>query len=519
MDIGHNMNISLKWMALAGLVCLAGNVASGAEFVDRSANNAPEGHRFLFVVETSSGNRKFESGNRQALFDLIVNGINGQMRTGDTYGIWTFSEEVHSGEFPLTVFEKDQALELAGQAAAFLQKQRYVKRTSLQFLVNDLRHLSDRVGDFNVFIISSGEDPIGGTPFDQNINAAYKALSKQSAKTGRPMVTTFVVRKGRPVRSGVVLAGDRIVLPERPPESMAATPKRPPAGIKTNSTDAALVSANSNLISTASTTESPAAAPPPRKKVMQIITKTNTAMAATSPTNSAAATNAGPLAAIVSAEPSTNSPTEVAPTPVATTTPPPIATATPPPTSIAPAPAPLSLAPTLALTPAPAPSAAPTATPGPATATPPAPAPTPAPPDVTQTDAKEPSPEAAASPSTPASTTIAPISNLPQAALVSTPLVNANGPQATATTLLVVQAREPSVYSNVIARSAPPAFNADLPVMQGIIVRTDGLSAGVLLAIGGTLMGAACFLLFLLLRRDSSGARGSVITQAMRPER
>jgi hypothetical protein len=511
MDIGHNMNISLKRMALAGLACLAVSVARGAEFVDHSANNVPEGHRFLFVVETSSGNRKSESGNRQALFDLIVNGINGQMRTGDTYGIWTFNDEVRSGEFPLTVYEKDQALDLAGQAAAFLQKQRYVKRAALQFLVNDLRHLSDRVSDFNVFIISSGEDPIGGTPFDQNINAAYKALSKQSAKTGRPMVTSFVVRKGRPVRAGVVLAGDRILLPERPPESMTAAPKRPPAAINTNSTVAARTSASSNLVSTANTGEPPAQAP--RKKMMQIVTKTNTAEAATSPTNSAAATDATPLAAVVPKEPSTNSAAEIAPIPVATTPPAPIATPTPTPTPT-PSPPSLALTPTLTLTPTPVPTPAPTPPPAPGTVTPATPA-------GTQTDAKGRPSEGAASPTALVSTTT-PVSNPPQVAPVSAPLVNVNGPRTRATPPLVVQAREPSFHSNAIASSAAPEPNANLPVMQGMvapIARTDGLSAGVLLAIGGTLLGAACFLLFLLLRRIPTGARGSVITQAMRPER
>jgi hypothetical protein len=74
----------------------------------------------------------------------------------------------------------------------------------------------------------------------------------------------------------------------------------------------------------------------------------------------------------------------------------------------------------------------------------------------------------------------------------------------------------------ILGHSNSNAQSAEASVLQGTIVpvRTvDGLSAGVLLAIGGTLLGAASFLLILLLRRAPSGSRGSLITQAMRPER
>src|SRR6187431_1603816 len=80
MDIGQIMNTSLKWMVLAVLVWLAFGRATAEEFVERPANSAQEGHRFLFVVETSAANRKFENNNRQALFDLVVGGVNGHMR-------------------------------------------------------------------------------------------------------------------------------------------------------------------------------------------------------------------------------------------------------------------------------------------------------------------------------------------------------------------------------------------------------------------------------------------------------
>jgi hypothetical protein len=541
-DIGQIMNTPLKWMALAGLVCLGLGRAAGEEFVERPANTAQEGHRFLFVVETSVANRKFESGNRQALFDLIVSGVNGNMHSGDTYGVWTFNDEVRSGEFPITIWEKNQSLELAGQAAAFLQKQKYTKKASPSFLVDALRRLSDRVGEFNVFIISSGEDPISGTPFDQNINAAYKALEKQSARTGRPMVTTFAVRKCRPVRAGVVLAGDRIILPDRPPE-MPGVPSRrtPPA---TNGT-AADMSVGSNSLTTAGT-----APAQPRKKVVQIVTKTNTpAVAASSASTNDAPSSTAPATAAptttVSATPPAGPQGEsenvgartedrgqanvVAETPAIAST-----------TTTAPAPtAPASIAPTSLAEPVPPPVSAPVAattpiqavsnSPAPSTVTAVAvsvPTPSPAPPNSAAAIALEVG--EGRTETAPASNPVlvvastGPTGRLPVQLLVPVgPATASVGPATVASNkntaaAMLVMAREAFLGSN----SNTPG--ADVPAVQGIVVQVrtmDGLSAGVLLSIGGTLLGAACLLLVLLLRRAPSGERGSLITQAMRPER
>jgi hypothetical protein len=488
MDIGQIMNTSLKWMVLAGLVWLGLGRATAEEFVERPANSAQEGHRFLFVVETSAANRKFENSNRQALFDLVVGGVNGHMRSGDTYGIWTYSDEVRAGEFPLTIWEKEQALDLAGQAAAFLQKQKYAKRASPSFLVDDLRRLSDRVGDFNVFIICSGEDPISGTPFDQNINAAYKALGKQSARTGRPMVTSFAVRKSRPVRAGVVLAGDRLVLPERPPEPLKPPTRRIPAATNSANTVAA---ASSNSVPTATT-----APTPPRQKVIQIVTKTNTA-AATSPTSSVTTATAPPDPGITNALAAALAASAVSVPPEPTN----VEAETPPAPSATVAPATLAPTPIASIAaPPPAPTPTPTAAPTP-------PAPTPA---ANQTVIKE--RPAEVEPVVAAATTGS--TGLRMAA--PAPGLSSASSSTTAAPGMVVMAREILGHSNSTAQSA------EASVLQGTIVpvRTvDGLSAGVLLAIGGTLLGAASFLLILLLRRAPSVSRGSLITQAMRPER
>ena len=47
---------------------------------------------------------RFEHSGRQAVFNLIYSGIDSQMRAGDTYGVWTFSDQTRAGVFPLQVW-------------------------------------------------------------------------------------------------------------------------------------------------------------------------------------------------------------------------------------------------------------------------------------------------------------------------------------------------------------------------------------------------------------------------------
>src|SRR5436190_11940011 len=86
---------------------------------------ALDGQRFLFVVDISSTMRANEAANRQALFDLIFTGFEGQMRTGDSFGVWLFNEDLHAQQFPMQVWEESKPIETASNAAKYLRQQKY----------------------------------------------------------------------------------------------------------------------------------------------------------------------------------------------------------------------------------------------------------------------------------------------------------------------------------------------------------------------------------------------------------
>src|SRR5687768_3830984 len=87
----------VQWMVLA--------TAMAAPQPAKPPPPRPDGNRFLFILETSSGMNQLEHGGRQAIFDLIYSGVDGRMRRGDTFGVWTFNGGVHSGIVPMQTWD------------------------------------------------------------------------------------------------------------------------------------------------------------------------------------------------------------------------------------------------------------------------------------------------------------------------------------------------------------------------------------------------------------------------------
>ncbi len=174
---------------------------------------APEGNRFLFVVDTSLAMSRVEHGGRQAVFDLIYSGIFKQMRTGDTFGIWTFNDDVSAGLYPMQTWDPAQNLEQASAAGLFLKGQRYEHKARLDRAVAKIVALVKNVKNVNVLIVTEGEGSLAKTGLDKNLIAAYTQTVEESRATKTPVVTTLIAQRGEIVSWSVTLAGTPIKLP------------------------------------------------------------------------------------------------------------------------------------------------------------------------------------------------------------------------------------------------------------------------------------------------------------------
>jgi len=225
---------------------------------------APDGQRFLFVVDVSAGMEKLAAENESTLYDLIFTGLYGQMRTGDTYGLWTFNKETHAGQFPMQVWDMRRHNQIATIAAAFLGERTYEKSGDTAQMIKNLTRVIQAVSNLNVFIISDGREAMRGTPFDKGINAEYKRQRKERSQARRPFITTLVARDGVIGNFSVTIAGQPILLPERPAPVVAAGKPAPPPALKgTVTSNTPVETAGSNAIVRAKQPEPPAPAPAP----------------------------------------------------------------------------------------------------------------------------------------------------------------------------------------------------------------------------------------------------------------
>jgi hypothetical protein len=222
------------------------------------------------------------------------------MQAGDTFGLWTFNKETDAGKFPMQVWEPRRATQLGAIAAAYLSGLHYENSDDVKRMTDLLLTVVRAVSNLNVFILSDGSSSLRGIPFEKAINAEYRKQRRDRSSAKQPFVTALIARDGFITNYSVVVAGQPILLPQRPPSAVAAATKaasatKRPAGVLLSLTgsmaSATIVQPPSPApptpaqLSTASPRPSNAVAKPEAasRRLMQIVTKSNNVPAAVEP--------------------------------------------------------------------------------------------------------------------------------------------------------------------------------------------------------------------------------------------
>ncbi len=253
--------MNMKPLLLLLLACVgfsdlspaATNVASTS-----TLKAAADGGRFLFVVNTSSSMRRIEPATRQAVFDMVFTGLNGYMRSGDTFGLWTFNEETQAGDFPMQVWDAQNPMDTAARVAAHLRTQRYSGGSDTSALMPKLQSVIGAVRNVTIFIVMDAGTKFEGTSFDESANNSIQRQAREQARAKKPFITTIIAREGRVAAAFVTIAGQPINLPERPAPALVKKPAAPAA------------------VAEAKPASAPAPIPiPQRAKIIEIVSKTN----------------------------------------------------------------------------------------------------------------------------------------------------------------------------------------------------------------------------------------------------
>jgi hypothetical protein len=311
-------------LSAALLLSLLAMIPSAPAQTNRPAHPA-QAQRFLIVVETSRAMARRAENSIKTVTNLINSGLNGQMQTGDTLGVWTFNETVSAGKFPLAKWWGENSKDIADAAATFLRQQKFEKNADFRQVMAGINKIAENSDRLTVVFISSGETEMSGTRYDDVINHLAGNWRAEQQKARMPIVIVLRASRGDFVATAVSPAPWEIEVPAWPQRVLAAlaaktssasaaAPKSPIAPAATNGGALIFTGKKSNPAPAASLSPSAAGQTEPGPRTLDTATKaadsiatTNAAAPVQSPVfvNAAAITNA--LAGVT--PPATPSPT------------------------------------------------------------------------------------------------------------------------------------------------------------------------------------------------------------------
>jgi len=162
-------------------------------------NTAPPsavGNRYLLIFETSRSMQRRSEGALKAVQQLLVSGMGGQLRRGDSLGIWTYDEELHAGAFPVQPLSPETQRSTVGRALTFLKQQSYEKKANLPAVMPALQRLIKDSPLLTIILVSDGEQKIYGTQFDQQVNENFSRWQNQQQDARMPFLTVLRSKAG-----------------------------------------------------------------------------------------------------------------------------------------------------------------------------------------------------------------------------------------------------------------------------------------------------------------------------------
>lgn len=138
-----------------------------------------------------------------AVTDLIQTGMHGQMRVGDTFGIWTYNDALYAGRFPMQQWAPDLNLTMVQKVSEFLRGQRFEKESVWEKVAAPLSGIIRSSRALTITLVTEGRLPLRGTPFDDEINQLYAQHFSELQNPKLPFVTILVVRAGKIVEYSV----------------------------------------------------------------------------------------------------------------------------------------------------------------------------------------------------------------------------------------------------------------------------------------------------------------------------
>lgn len=212
-----------RLVVLAGVLGLM--LGWGASEAMAGASGAQPPGRYLLIVDTSFSMRRNADNLLNVVGNLVASGMSGELRAGDTIGLWTFSDQLQAGNFPLQRWTPQTRQSVARSAVEFLRRQRYEGKTQLDKVLGPMARVVRDSEKITVVLITDGEEKFSGTPFDAQINTAYRLNVSEQRRLRMPFVTVLRAQGGEFVSWKVSTPPWPVEFPGFPTRAMEAAPE------------------------------------------------------------------------------------------------------------------------------------------------------------------------------------------------------------------------------------------------------------------------------------------------------
>jgi hypothetical protein len=172
--------------------------------------------RYLIIVDTSVSMARMADSTVRSLHQLVSSGLYGQMKEGEVFTIWTFSDTIQQREFPLNAWIPNLSKSLGNRVVQFMAGQKYRRSPNMGALMNALTRARRICPQLAVLLITDGSQVIVGTPFDRAINNAYGWRAEELRTAKVPFMTVLMSDQGNFVASAVHAANEPFALPKGP---------------------------------------------------------------------------------------------------------------------------------------------------------------------------------------------------------------------------------------------------------------------------------------------------------------
>jgi len=194
-------------------------------------------HEYVFVIDTSFSMNRIAPATRAALRELIANGVQQRMRSGDRFELWTFDDQIHARRYPAQTWTVASSQELAARAFAFINRQRFEKQARPKAALAELNRAARQAPALTAIILTDGDDTMQGTPFDAELNAMLRRWHGQVRQARQPFVVALQASNGEFDAWAVGVPNQPIMLPQlelaaqlarAQPAAAPAQPQPPP---------------------------------------------------------------------------------------------------------------------------------------------------------------------------------------------------------------------------------------------------------------------------------------------------